>query len=75
MRVHQGPGYLHVVGRHLFPHVYRKVDKMKLFNAGGQASRALAMVCLPSNYPYKMYSAVAREQQRWQVGVRLPTYN
>ena len=29
MPVHQGPGYVRVVGRHLFPHVYHKVDKMK----------------------------------------------
>ena len=27
MRVHQGAGYVRIVGRHLFPHVYHKVDK------------------------------------------------
>ena len=59
MPVHQGPGYVRVVGRHLFPHVYHKVDKMKLFSASRRASRALAMVRLPSNYPYEMYSASA----------------
>ena len=33
------------------------------------------MVRLPSNYPYQMYGAVAGGQQRWQAGVRPPTYN
>ena len=75
MPVHQGPGYVCVVGRHLFPHVYHKVDKMKPFSASRQASGALAMVRLPSNYPYRMYSAIAGGQQRWKAGVRPPTYN
>ena len=48
---------------------------MKLFSASRRASRALAMVRLPSNYPYQMYGAVAGGQQRWQAGVRPPTYN
>ena len=56
MPVHQGSGYERIVGRHLFPHVYQKVDKMKLFNASRRASRVLAMVRLPSNYPYQMYN-------------------
>ena len=54
MPVHQGPGYVRVVGRQLFPHAYHKVDKIKLFSASWRASRALAMVRLPSNYPYQM---------------------
>ena len=66
---------MRIVGMHLFPHVYHKVDKIKFFSASGRASRALAMVWLPSNYPYQMYSLVAGRQQRWQVGVRPPTYN
>ena len=53
-----------MVGRHLFPRVYHKVDKMKLFSAGRRVSQALAMVRLPSNYPYQMYNAVAGGQQR-----------
>ena len=73
--MHQGPGYVRVVGRHLFPHVYHKVDKTKLFSVSRRASRALAMVCLPSNYPYQMYGVVAGGQQRWQAGVHPPTYN
>ena len=72
MPVHQGPGYVRMVGRHLFPHVYHKVDKIKLFSASRRASRALAMVRLPSNYPCQMYSAVAGGQQCWQAGVRPP---
>ena len=52
-----------------------KVDKMKLFSARRRASRALAMVRLPSNYPYQMYGAVAGWEQRWQAGVRPPMYN
>ena len=75
MPVHQGPGYVRIVGWHLFPHVYHKVDKVKLFSASRRASRALAMVQLPSNYPCQMCSAVAGGQQRWQAGVRPPTYN
>ena len=75
MPVHQGPGYIHVVGCHLFPHVYHKVDKMKLFSASRRASRPLATVCLPSNYLYQMYGAVGGGQQCWQAGVRPPTYN
>ena len=75
MPVHQGPRYVRIVGRHLFPHVYHKVDKVKLFSASRRASRAFAMVRLPSNYPCKMYSTVAGGQQRWQAGVRPPTYN
>ena len=51
MPVHQGSGYLRIVGRHLFPHVCYKVDKIKPFSAREGASRALAMVRLPSNYP------------------------
>ena len=47
---------------------------MKLFNAS-RVSRASAMVRLPSNYPDQMYTAVAGGQQRWQAGVRSPTYN
>ena len=70
MPMHHGPGYVRVVGRHMFPHVYHKVDKMKLFSSSRPASRALAMVRLPSNYPYQMYSAMAGGQQRWQAGVR-----
>ena len=62
--VHEGLGYIRVVGCHLFPHVYHKVDKMKLFGASPRASRALAMVCLPSNYSYQMYSSIAGGQQR-----------
>ena len=72
MHVHQGPGYMRIVGRHLFPHVYHKVDKMKLLRASRCTSRALAMVRLPSNYPYQMYSAVASGQQRKHAGGRLP---
>ena len=64
MPVHQGPGYVRIVGRHLFPHVYHKVDKDKIFSASRRASRALAVVRLPSNYPSQMYSAVAGGQQR-----------
>ena len=64
MPMHQGPGYVQRVGRHLFPHVYHKVDKVKLFSASRRASRALAMVSLPSNYPGQMYSAVAGGQRR-----------
>ena len=75
MPVHQGPGYVRIVGRHLFPHVYHKVDKAKLFIASRRASRALAMVWLTSNYPCQMCSAVAGGQQRWQAGVRPPTYD
>ena len=75
MPVHQGPGYVRIVGRHLLPHVYHKVDKLKLFSASRRALRALAMVRLPSNYPGHMYSAVAGGKQRWQAGVRPPTYN
>ena len=52
MPVHQGSWYVRIVGRHLFPHVYHKVDKIKLFSASRRASRALAMVRLPSNYLY-----------------------
>ena len=52
MPVHHGSGYKRIVGRHLFPHVYHKVDKMKLFSASRCALRALAMVRPPSNYPY-----------------------
>ena len=63
--VHQGPSYARVVGRHVFPYGYHRVDKMKLFSASRRASRALAMVRLPSNYPYQMYSVVAGGQQRW----------
>ena len=59
MPVHQGPGYISVVGHYLFTHVDHKVDKMKLFSASQRASRALAMVRLPSNYPYHMCNAVA----------------
>ena len=59
MPVHQGPGYVRIVGRHLFPHVYHKVDKVRIFSASRCASRALAMVRLPSNYPCRMHSAVA----------------
>ena len=33
------------------------------------------MVRLPLNYLGQMYSAVAGDQQRWQAGVRPPTYN
>ena len=33
------------------------------------------MVRLPSNYAYEVYGAVAGGQQRWQAGVRPPTYN
>ena len=33
------------------------------------------MVQLPSNYPGPMYNAVAGGQQRWQAGVRPPTYH
>ena len=58
MPVHQRPSYVPVVGRHLFPHVYHKVDKMKLFSASRWASRALAMVRLSSNCSYHMYSAM-----------------
>ena len=64
MPVHQGPGYVRVVGRHVFPHVYHTVDKMKLFSASRRALRTLAMVRLPSNYPYEMYGVVAGGQQR-----------
>ena len=75
MPIHQGPGYIRIVGRHLFPHVYHRVDKLKLFASTRRASRALAMVHLPSNYPSQMYNAVAGGQQRWQAGVSPPTYN
>ena len=75
MPVHQRPGYIRVVGRHMFPHVYHKVDKMKLFSASRRALRALAMVRLPANYLSQMYSAATGGQQRWQAGVRPPTYN
>ena len=78
MPVHQGPGYVHIVGRHLFPHVYHRVYKVRqslLFSASQRASRALAMVRLPSNYPCQMYSAVPGGPQRWQAGVRPPTYS
>ena len=51
MPVHQGPWCVRIVGRHLFPHVYHRVDKVKLFSASRRASRALAMVRLPSSYP------------------------
>ena len=74
MPVHQGPGDIRVVARHLFPHVYHEVDKMKLLSASWRALRALAMGPLPSNYPYQMYTAVAGGQQRRQAGVRPPTY-
>ena len=60
---------------HLFPHVYHKVDKMEVFSTRRRASRALAMVRLPSNYPYQMYGTVAGGQPPWQAGVRPPTYN
>ena len=63
MPVHQGSGYMCMVGQRLFPHVYHKVDKVKLFIASRRASRALAMVRLPSHYQYRMSSAVARGQQ------------
>ena len=33
MFVHWGSGYPRVVGRHLFLHVYHKVNKMKLVSA------------------------------------------
>ena len=33
MHAHQGPGYVLVVGWHLFPHVHHKLDKKKLFSA------------------------------------------
>ena len=75
MRVHQGTRFVRIVGRHMFPHVYQQVDKVKLFSASRRAARALAMVRLPSNYPSQMYSAVAGGQQRWQAGVRPPAYN
>ena len=61
-----------MVGRHLFPHVYHKVDKTKLFCASRRALRALAMTHLPANYPYHMYAAVAGGQQHWQAGVWPP---
>ena len=72
MLLYQGPGYIRLVSRHLFPHVYHKVDKTKLLSANRRASRVLAMVRLPANYPYQMYVAVAGGQQRWQAGARPP---
>ena len=51
MHVHQGCGYVRMVGRHVFPHVYHIVDEMKLFSASRCASWALAMIRLASNYP------------------------
>ena len=75
MPIHQGTGYVRIVGCHLLPQVYHQVDKLKLFSSSRRASRALAMVRLPSNYPYQMYGAVAGGHQRWQAGVRPPTYN
>ena len=75
MPVHQGRGYVRIARRNLFPHVYHKVDKVKLFSASRRASRVLAMVELPSKYPRQMYLAVAGGQQRGQAGVRPPTYN
>ena len=65
MPVHQGSRYMRIVGRHLFPHVYHRVDKVKLFSASRRAARALTMVPLPSNYLGQMYSAVAGGQQPW----------
>ena len=59
-----GLGYVGVVGRHMSPDVYHKVDKMKLLRASRPASRALAMVRLPSNYPDQMHGAVTCVQQR-----------
>ena len=54
MPVHQGPGYVRKVGRHLYPPVYHKVDKVDFFSASRRASRALAMIRLPSNYSCQM---------------------
>ena len=48
MPVHPWSGYVRIVGRHLVPHVYYKVGKIKLFSASLCASQALAMVQLPS---------------------------
>ena len=64
MPLHQGPGCVRVAGRHRFPHIYYKVDKMNLFGASWRASRVLAMVRLPSYNPYQMCGVVARGQQR-----------
>ena len=75
MPLHQGPGYVRIVGRHLFPHVYHNTDKVKSSSARRRASRALAMVQLPSNYSGQMYSAVAGGQQRWQARVHPRTHN
>ena len=75
MPVHQGPGCVRIVGRRLFPHIYRKVDKVKFFSASRRALTALAMVRLPSKYLCQMYSAIAGWQQRWQARVRRPTHN
>ena len=72
--VHQGPGYIRVVGRDQFPHVYDKADKMNLFNANWRAPRALAMIRLPANYSYQMYAVIAGKQQRWLAGVQPSTY-
>ena len=58
--VHQGPGYIQVVDRHLFPYVYHKEDKTKIFCAI-RASRSLAMTRLRANYPYQMYAAVGNK--------------
>ena len=44
MPVHQGSGSMGIVGRNLFPRVYHKIHKMKLFGASRRALRALAMV-------------------------------
>ena len=50
MPVHEGSGYVRIVGRHLFyVYVYHQVDRVKLFSASCRAARALAMVRLPSN--------------------------
>ena len=54
MPVHQGPGYIRVVGRHLLLDVSHKVDKTKLFYTNGKASRALAMTRLPASYLRQM---------------------
>ena len=61
MPINQGPGYICVVGRHILPHVYHKVDETKLFCASRKASRALATLCLPANYP-------PRCMPQWRVG-------
>ena len=75
IKMHSGPGYVHVVGRHLMPHVYHRVDKIKLFLSSRKASAVLRTPELPASFPLHIHSGAIGGQHRWHAAVLPPNFS